>query len=174
MSVKTKRPSRAAEANRREIAQGNQAVVDAQSAIMRAMVVARKHGDSDTLGELRAAGRALQGVWIIVALLLSLLLPGMASAGPLRLPSAAFLTAQALDLTTTARALQAVPGAVEGNRLMGQSNAQRIAVKAVTSAGILGLSQVLAKRGHEKAAKVMLYGMSAAVGVVAVRNERLR
>lgn len=107
---------------------------------------------------------------LISALILTL--ATSASAGPLTLPSAAFLAAQSADLLTTAHALTRVPGAYEVNPL-GQSSAQRIAMKAVTSAGILGLSQVLAKRGHEKAAKVMLWSATAAVGVVAVRNDRV-
>lgn len=120
----------------------------------------------------RVADAMISARKLVPALLLALLLPGLAQAGPLRLPSTAFLTAQALDLTTTARALQTVPGAYEVNPL-GQSTSQRIALKSLTSAGVLTVAQVLAKRGHPRAASVMLWSATAAVGVVAVRNTQI-
>lgn len=48
-----------------ETALGNQNIVDAQVAIARALESAKQADDIDTMGELRACGRALQGVWII-------------------------------------------------------------------------------------------------------------
>ena len=86
----------------------------------------------------------------------------------LRLAQGVFLTAQVGDLVSTHIAVQR-PGIVEGNALMGQSEAQRIALKAAGTAGILWLTSKLATH-HPRVATVTLYALSGSLGAVAIHN----
>lgn len=88
----------------------------------------------------------------------------------LKLPTVAFIAAQAADLHSTHVALAA--GAHEENPVMNTSNAGRIAVKAAGSAGVVFLSRKLAKR-HPKAAVLFLVSGTVVTSAVAVHNYRI-
>ncbi len=105
-----------------------------------------------------------------VALLLCLLLPISASAGPLTLPALGLITMQAADLVSTERALSR-PGAYEVNPI-GQSTGTRLAMKAATTAGTLYLASKLGTN-HPRLAQCFVYGVSAVIGAVALHNAQI-
>lgn len=99
-----------------------------------------------------------------------LALASIAQGQGLKLPMVAYGVINVADIATTAHALRTVPGAYESNPLLQGSNARRIALKSVTTSGVLVLSSQLEKRGHGRAAKVLLYSLSAVTGAVVVNN----
>lgn len=100
-----------------------------------------------------------------------ILLSSSAGAEELKLPTAAFLAAQALDLHST-RAVR-LAGGYEVNPILGQTFAQQAAVKAASSVGAIWLSRKLAKDGHLRAAKVALWSFAGAYAAIAARNYRI-
>lgn len=109
----------------------------------------------------------------VLAVLLCLLLPSFAAAQSLTIPASVFIGINGLDLASTAHVLKSTSGSYEANVLMGQSNAQRIAVKSATTAGVVLLAQLVSRRGHPTAAKALLWSGSALVGVVVAQNARV-
>ncbi len=112
---------------------------------------------------------------VCVCILLPVLVlasPQTTSAQRLALPTGAFLAAQVADLATTHQAIASGRGA-EANGAMQGSDGKRVAMKAGMSAGVVGLTQLLAHKGHPTAAKVMLWSMTAVVSSVSVHNARV-
>lgn len=76
--------------------------------------------------------------------------------------------ASAADLVTSEAALRQ-PGLVEGNPLM-QSTGSRLAIKAVGTAGVLGVHRELKRRKKHKAAKILAIVAISVWGGCAVNN----
>lgn len=109
-------------------------------------------------------------ITLIALALVTLAVP--AHADTLILPSAAFLSAQAADLVTTSAAINR--GAVEANPIMGQGMGRQVALKAAVSVGVLLVARQMARTGHPRAAKIMLWAATAGIGAVAVHNSRVK
>jgi hypothetical protein len=104
---------------------------------------------------------------ITLLLLALILLPSVASAQRLILPTVSFAAVQLLDVVSTEQALHR-PGAYEANPIA-QSTGARLALKAGTTAGVVWLAAKVG-RTHPKAARVFLWSASASVALIAAHN----
>ena len=104
--------------------------------------------------------------WRRVGLLVLLvILPSVAHA-----QTSALITANVLDVASTEYAIS--HGAVEMNPIMGQTTAQRVVVKGLSTAAQVWLVKRLSPR-HPKLAKGLGYGLSALLVGVAGHNLRV-
>lgn len=106
-----------------------------------------------------------------VAVLL-LAAPAQAQPTGLVLPSIVLGSFQAADVVTTHRARSSGHG-VEANPWMRGGIGQQIVIKAGATLGAIYLCRQLEKREHPRLAKALLYVGAAAIGAVAIQNERI-
>lgn len=134
-----------------------------------------RHAFPSTETQLRALMEArmtsLLAVFRPVVVLLLLLVPVTAFADGLKLPTAVLIGAQSADLVSTHHALQR-PGTYEANGIMHGSDAKRIALKALGTAGIVYGAHYLAAKGKPKTAKILLYSVAGASAGIALHNMR--
>lgn len=102
----------------------------------------------------------------VVALLFVLLLGGSASA-----QTTTIIVGNLADAVTTEIAIASGAGR-EGNPVMGATMAQRVAVKAASTAATVWLVKKLERR-HPKAARVFGYAVGITLSAVAIHNARV-
>ncbi len=107
-----------------------------------------------------------------LTLFFAVLLPALASAQSLHKPLGALILGNALDLASTEVALHN-PALREANPVMGQSSAQRVALKAGAVSAEVWLLKKLAPR-HPKIAAGLGYSFGAVTTAIAAHNWRLR
>ncbi len=79
------------------------------------------------------------------------------------------ITSAAADLGTTEWLLRGSPSLREGNPLM-QTPGARVGVKALATVGVIGGARYLERRGHSRAAKILMVAAIVAWSGAAVNN----
>jgi hypothetical protein len=113
--------------------------------------------------------RLERGQWVLTLALVLCLLPALASAQTApKGPQAVIIAGNVLDAVSTEIALQR-PGLREGNAVLGQSPARRLALKAAGTAAQVWIVRVVGRR-HPRAAKIVGYGAGVFLGGVSAWN----